>query len=361
MNRHEIVLLQEARGDPALTITLPTHRTSPENRQDTVRVKNLVDQAVNQVLEQYNKREVDQLVSQLETLVANIDFRYTLDGLALFVHRGFARAYKLPFTLNERVIVAETFFTRDLVFALNRTPRYWTLALSEKPTRLYEGTRDTLIEIEEEGFPMVHEGPGGEQSLPGGFGVKKSAYRDERHRQFFRKIDSALRVFLLDDPLPLIITGVDRFLSFFNEVSEHKNFIAGTLMGSYDKTSPHDLGKMVWPLAKDYFAQQRQEVLQDLDRAVGERKFASTIGEVWRMANQGRGRLLLVEEDYHYAAKLDASGTHLFPADDPAEEGYIADAVDEVVKIVLDKQGLVVFVENNQLETHQRIALILRF
>ena len=28
---------------------------------------------------------------------------------------------------------------------MNRTPRYWAL-VSEKPTRLYEGTRDVLIE-----------------------------------------------------------------------------------------------------------------------------------------------------------------------------------------------------------------------
>ena len=76
---------------------------------------------------------------------------------------------------------------------MNRTPRYWVLALSEKPTRLYEATRDDLIEIQDGGFPITHEGPGGEQPLLGGFGIKKSAYRDEYHRKFFRQIDAALK------------------------------------------------------------------------------------------------------------------------------------------------------------------------
>ena len=45
MNRHDIHLLQKIKGSPAVTITLPTHRTAPDNRQDPIRVKNLVKQA----------------------------------------------------------------------------------------------------------------------------------------------------------------------------------------------------------------------------------------------------------------------------------------------------------------------------
>ena len=37
------------------------------------------------------------------------------------------------------------------------------------------------------------------------------------------------------------------------------------------------------------------------------------------------------------------------------------DAVDEIIEMVLRKQGNVVFVDNGALETHSRIALILRY
>lgn len=361
MNRHEIHLLQQISGYPALTITLPTHRTSPDNRQDPIRVKNLIDQAANRLLTEFSKRDIAPLLDRLEKLAREIDYRYTLDGLALFVNRDFARAVYLPFTLKERVHVGDTFLTRDLVFAMNRTPRYWVLVLSEKPTRLYEATRDDLIEIQDGGFPITHEGPGGEQSLPGGFGIKKSAYRDEYHRKFFRQIDAALKPFLTDDPLPLAVVGVDRFLAFFKEVTDYKDSLITTLQGSHDKTSPHELGKLIWPLVKDALAEQRQQVLSELDKAVGERKTASTIGEVWRMAKQGRGHLLLVEEDFHFPGKVDGTGRHLTPADDVNSPDVLDDAVDEIIETVLSKQGRVIFFENGQLETHQRIALILRY
>ncbi len=361
MNRHDVRLLQQLRGYPALTITLPTHRTAPDNRQDPIRVKNLVTQATERLLGEFSKRELKLLLDRLEGLVSAIDYRHTLDGLALFVNRDVAQAFYLPFTLPERVVVDETFATRDLVLALNRTPRYWVLALSEQPTRLFEGVREALTEIKEEGFPLTHEGPGGALPLPGGFGVKQSAHRDERHRQFFRQVDAALKPFLADDPLPVVLVGVDRYLAFFQEVTAHREAILTTLTGSHDKTSAHELGKLVWPLVEANMRRKQQQVLAELDRAVSERKYASTIGEVWRLALEGRGRLLVVEEGFHFPARVDPTGLHLTPADDPTAPDVIDDAVDEVIEFVLDRQGQVAFVDDGQLAQHQRIALILRY
>lgn len=356
----DVRLLQQVTGHPCLTITLPTHRTAPENQQDSLRLKNLVKEAANRLVSEFGKREVEALLKRLDNLTGTIDFRFMLDGLALFVTQDFARAFRLPFQIKEKVVIGETFFTRDLVYALNHSTRYWVLVLSEKPTRLYEGANHDLTEIEAGGFPMIHEGPGGEAPLPGGFGVNKSAHRDERHRQFFRKVDEALKPFLAADPLPLIVVGVDRFLAFFNEVSTHTKAVIGTVAGSHDKTSPHELGKLVQPLVDQHRDEKRLEALEQLDRAVSERKFVSTIGEVWRMSQEGRGDLLLVEEDFHYPGRLDENGT-LVPADDPSAPDAMEDAVDDVIETVLNKQGRVVFVENGKLEKHGRIAMILRF
>jgi hypothetical protein len=361
MNRHEILKLQYNSAYPSLSITLPTHRTSPGNRQDKIRLRNLTKQATQQLLGEFSRREIEPLLSRLEDLAGDVNFRYTLDGLALFANQEFSARYYLPFTLPERVMVGDSFLTRDLVFAMNRMPRYWVLVLSEKPTRLFEANRDTLVEVREGGFPIVHEGPGGELSLPGGFGVRKSAYRDERHRQFFRTVDNALKPFLSEDPLPLIVLGVNRFLAFFREVSAHNDFILDTLNGSHDKTSPPRLAKLVWPKVEAGLAEKRKQYLVELDRAAGEQKIASSIGEVWRMANEGRGRLLLVEQDFHFSGWLDESGLELMPADGPAAPDVIPDAVDDIIQTVLSKQGQVVFTENGELEAHQRIALVLRY
>ena len=167
MNRQDILALEALRGYPCLTITLPTHRTSPDNRQDPIRLKNLGREVAERLTAELGKREVEAVLRSLDELVETIDHAQNLDGLALFVSADLARAERLPFTLAERVVVDESFFTRDLLFAMNRSPRYWVLALSEQPTRLFEASRDSLEELTAGSlFPMTHGGKAARKACP---------------------------------------------------------------------------------------------------------------------------------------------------------------------------------------------------
>ncbi|MGH2478796.1 MAG: hypothetical protein ACRDHW_03970 [Ktedonobacteraceae bacterium] len=361
MNQHDIRLLQNMQDYPAISLLIPTHRTSPDNNQDPIRVKNLVTEAKNRLSQEFSWREVDPLLSNLDKIVSQIDYPRALDGLALFASQQGAHAFVLPFQPRERVAIDETFATRDLVMALHHLQRYWVLVLSEKPTRLYEGTGETLIEAREEGFPLVHRGPGGETALPGGYGISRSAARDEHQRQFFRQVDTSFGRIFADDSLPLVVVGVDRYLAFFQELSQHTRHLVATLKGSHGDTPPHELAQLVWPLMREYQDRRRQQTLEELAVAVSAQKYVSTVGEVWRLANEGRGRILVVEEDFHYPARVDESGIQVSPASDATAPGVIDDIVDEIIEVVLAKGGEVRFVADGSLQEHQRIALILRY
>jgi len=361
MNRSDLRQLQGVNEYPSLSILLPTHRTAPDNQQDPIRVKNLVAEAKNRLLGEFSQREMEPLFTKLDGLVEGLDYEHLLDGLALYVNKEIVQSFVVPFTLTERVVIDPTFATRDLVFAMNRTPRYRVLALSEKDTRLFEGAGATLEEIQGGGFPIRHEGAGGATRLPGGQGVNTSAQRDEAHRDFFRAADEKFGKLQAEDKLPLVVAGVERYLAFFREVSRHTADIAGTLEGNYDKTSEHDLAKLVWPILETSMAARRAQALERLDAAVGAQKYSSSIGEVWRMAKEGRGDTLLVEQDFHYPARVDETGMILSPAEDATAPDVIDDAVYEVIEEVMAKGGGVVFVDNGALAQHQRIALILRY
>lgn len=362
MNRHDILALARIDHYPSLTITLPTHRTSPDNRQDPIRLKNLVVQAAGRLVDEFGKRGAEPVLRPLERLAESIAHQDNLDGLALFVNADLAHVQRMPFTLPERVVVDTTFFVRDLIYAYNRSPHYYLLALSEQATRLFLAFRDDLEEQRDGSpFPMVHTGPGGEQSLPNDPRFAVSQYRDEHHRIFFRNVDQALGTYMAAEPLPLAVVGVDRYLAFFREVSSHSEQIVATLAGNHDATSAHELGKLVWPLVQESLAGRRSAIFAQLEAAVGGQRCSSTLGEVWRFAHEGRGAVLVVEEGYHEPATVDGNGRLLLSpgaADGPAA---LDDAVDEVITTVLDKGGRVVFVDDGSLDAHGRIALILRY
>jgi len=363
MTRRDIQQLHAVRDFPAVTIYAPTHRSYPDNQQDPVRVRNLVREARERLAREADGAVADEIGQALEDLAETIDFQHTLDGLALFVGGGVAAVHQIPFHVEPRVIVDETFATRDLVYALNRSPRYRVLSLSEKPTRLYEGMHTHLEERTDNRFPLANEGPEGTGPVKG-TPRGNSALRDERHRQFFREVSRRLAEVHAADPLPLVLVGIDRYQAFFREVAKgapHGDAIITTLSGSHDRTPAHELGQKVWPQVLDRVETRKAERLDELEAAVGAGRSASGLEQVWRAARENRGALLLVERDFAREARVAEDGMSL--SLDAGEGGvsHLDDAVGEVVETVFAQGGEVAFVEPGALARHQRIALILRY
>jgi hypothetical protein len=93
---------------------------------------------------------------------------------------------------------------------------------------------------------------------------------------------------------------------------------------------------------------------------VSNQKVVSTLEGVWQLAQEGRGKLLLVEKNYHVPAVLTDTG-HLQIVDQPGGTDVMDDAVDEIIEVVLGKGGNVAIVDDGTLTHHQQIALILRY
>lgn len=359
MKQTELTFLQSRRDVPAVSILMPTHRTHPDNQQDPIRLRNLIADATRQLSDRFPKPEANSVIGRLNALAEQVDYRTTLDGLALFVSQEVTGKFYLPFVLQERVSVGEGFITRDLVFAFNRTPRYWVLVLSDIATRLYEGTRENLVEITEGGFPVQREGPGVTEPMPGGFGIRRSAYRDEYDRQFLRLVDAALHPLITDDPLPLIVLGVETDQVIFSDISRHTNLVVGKIMGSYEKTPPHELVHLTWPIMSAHLVALRDEVLNQLGQAVGARQYDSGLQMVWKATQEGRVATMIVEQDYRAPARIDSAHQQLLFIEQPST-GDMEDAVNDLIELVMAKGGRVVFVEKDTLKKYQRVAAILR-
>jgi len=358
--RSELLRLQAHQDYPSLSLLAPTHRTAPANQKDRIVVKNLAAEGLLRLQGEFKKREVAALVQNLNRLIDRVDWKHSLDGLALFASREVATAVQLPFRPKARVLIDETFATRDLVYSLNRSPRYRVLVLTEKPARLFDAWTNVLTEYTAKPFPMIHKGPGGASRLPGGKGINRSAVRDESHRQFFRQVDDALAAIQKKDDVPLVVVGVDRYLAFYQEVTKDPDAIVGLVAGSHDDPNPTALGKLVWPVFKSGATLRRTRALVRLSEAVSVNRHASGIDQVWRAAFDKRCQTLLVETGFEYPADLDPQGDRLLPYSGRGAAA-LDDAVDEVIERVIAAGGEVFFYDPGVLDLHQRIAAVLRY
>jgi hypothetical protein len=358
MNRADVEKLQQTHATPAVSILAPTHRHDPGSSEDSIRLRSLVHRARDRLLGTYPKRDVAPVIDQLEDAVTGLDLNHPLDAVALFATRDTTHVFKLPFPVHEQVVVDETFATRDLVRGLARTPRYRVLALAEKPARLFEATGEALVEVRTGGFPIQVEGGRGEPLESGGYPVHTS-HSDEQHRHFFRRVDRALGVASAEEPLPVFVVGVERDLSYFDEVTQHRHSIAARIPGGHERTPSAGLATVVAPAVRRYFDERRSAVLARLIEGIGTQRTALGIDAVWRAAHEGRGDTLLVEEDY-FAGPSRPVGGRLQPATtDDAD--VLDDPVDEIVEAVLAHHGEVVFMERHALAEYGRIGLITRY
>jgi hypothetical protein len=362
LNRQELKELQSHRSSPSVSIYAQTHRHHPDNQQDAVRVRNLVRKARERLERESDDHAAGREVADvLDSLVETIDHEHALDTVVIFASREIAEVHYLPFRLPDEVVIDSNFATRNLVYALNRTPRYRVLLLSEKPTRVLAGQGDALEERIDRRFPVTNEGPDGSGAVKGTpHGV--SSVRDERHREFFREVARRFSEVHAAEPLPIVLAGITRYQSFFREVARDlQPHVIGTLDGSFDKTPVHEVAERSWPRVLEWVEAQKQRRLEELAQAVGSGRSASGLEPVWRAAHEGRGAVLLVETDYRERATRTEDGQGIRVGGSESGGAVMDDAVDEIVEVVLARGGEVAFVPAGSLDEHQRIALILRY
>ena len=371
MDKKQIVELQAQRGNPSVSITLPVYYSSPTDLQQTeIRLKNQLAQTEERLLKNHEAREISPLMNRLHALADSVDKHRRAGGIAIFANPDFGRVMYLATPLEERVIIDDNFATREIVRALLTSPRYRVLSLTEESAQLYEGRRDRLHAVEKAPFPLTRGIEGVETVLTSTYGVEVSELQKAEGRDFFERVEKALKEISDHDPLPLALVGVERTLALFDTAvaghADEKFNIVARMHGNYEKVGLAELESKLWPLVQPALNGARERAKARLEEAVGVDKAAFGLAKTWEHANTGRVDTLLVERDYHQSARTVESempfGT-LEPCDDcdKTEPNVLPDAVDEIIELVMKNSGDVVFVDPDELEEPGHIAAILRY
>lgn len=349
----QLRVLQAVRDNPAVTVLWTVPAAGSPSPLDPL----LVEVADRLRLE-VDDEEVAARLEDLRRLAGEVADDRGQRAVALFACRSHRAASRLPEPVRDRVVVDETFATRDVVRAVHRSPEYLVLLLTEPDARLYEGRGRIHREVVTGGFPFTAatlDGIGRDRRHDPGVS------RDRHLDDLTRAVDRCLSDSGHDD-WPIVAVGGRERLAKYAARSRHQSRIIGTVAhGRTDRAGPGRLGDLVWPVIEDWLADQAETAMHEIDRAIGAKRLSAGIDEVWPLAQEGRGRLLVVEQSFEYPAYLAPDGEVLEPADDPAAPGVLDDAVDEVIEHVLVHDGRVTFVPDGALADRGRVALTLRY
>ncbi len=362
---------------PSLSIFFPVNTDDVKFQYKLDRV---VAEARSKLNEVEDREKAKQVEEKLKTLMADPNNMVSgCRGMGVFVSPSIAETVCLPFTIDQNVVLDETFHIRDLVFALNRLEEYLVLSLSEKKILTLRGSSDQLSVIQIPDMPLniselgeytddrryAGNSANGTNHGPGDSFIHTGMQEDdtEKLRYYIVKIDQALTKFFQHEGqgLRLVLTGVDKKLGYFNKFSKNTDKIIGTVVGNYDHLPSQELGKLAWEAVQEKFSEEKEAVLDQLQNAIGQHLYVSGIQEVWKAAVEGRVRTLVVEQGYQCKAVLKDDGYTIELNTDNAQAPVKEDAVDDLIELVMSKGGNVVFADNGKLEGHQQLAAITRY
>jgi hypothetical protein len=278
---------------------------------------------------------------------------------------------QFPFPVEEKVMVGDSFEIRDLLYKQDYGLPYLALSVTKKGIRLFHGSWKELEEITDEHFPVKYEEeytynpPSRSTSYAGQAHVKdferdKTVLEEIRYKDFYRKTDALLGNYRTANN-PVILLGGEEELAWYENVTDHKKYIVGKVHGNYDHLSLTGLAGITWPVIYDHLQQERRKLMDEFIEKTGWEKAISGIRESWHAASQGRALQLLVEKDYRVPGFVGKDDNQLY-LDAPAVLHHIiTDAVDDLIEMVLEKNGRVTFVDNDMLKDYNRIALITRY
>lgn len=200
--------LRATRPYPALSLTMPTHRRAPDNTQDAVRLRNLVAEAGHRLDAdpRVSSEARDAVKAQLDRAAADIDPRRALESLVVLADADEYQIWQVPRTAPERVVLSDSYLTRNLVAAKAGARLFWVLSFSADHAALWSGTNESLRAVKDHGFPLSPPHQNFDPERQARSGDAPSIYTDEDTRTFFRTVDDTLRGVLAAEPRPLFLS-----------------------------------------------------------------------------------------------------------------------------------------------------------
>lgn len=384
--RSDLFALVDAQPVPAaVSIFMPTHILGRETRQDPVRLKNLVSQALEKL------KSTGQPPAQAEALLAPAAqladdhgfWQHQDHGLALFLGAGDMRVYKAPLALEERVVVGKGFHVRPLLPLLAGDGSFLVLTITADDVHLFRASRFALSEEDSPGLPRSLEQVKGEADYEnplmaqpigrprvGTLDVSKSQvqgtspedWRKERLVEYIRRIAWGLRDQLASDPVPVpVVVAADAEITgHFQKLNTLGSRLAGTVEINPDALNTGQLHEAAYNVVLPRLEQDRQDALQRFAALLGRGDVhaARSLEDVARAAREGRVDVLFVAQGASVWQRLDETTGQLSPQGQP-EEGQ--DLLDVMTAGTLRNGGAVYALSAVEMPEGLPAAALLRY
>lgn len=393
--RNELQLLMEEQGSPCVSIYLPMYRAFPDTQQNPVRLKNLLREAEERLVEDgLRGEEAREILKPAQLLLDDAVFwQYPSDGLAVFCARDVFRVYRMPLRFEQLVVVADRFHLKPLLTLFTNNGQFFVLALSQNEIRLLQGTQHSVTQVELEDVPSslaealkyddpeqqlqlhtgtqgasfpsgggVHgaygPGPRGEAAIFHGTGAGDPDKKNDILR-YFQQIDRGLQDLFRNRRAPLVLAGVEYLFPIYRQANSYAHLLDEGVTGNPEELSPAELHERAWSIVAPHLLQDQAATVELYRQLTGTGRTSNAVAEILPAAYYGRVDTLLVAVGVQQWGSFDpgTGEVHLHTQEEPGDQ----DLLDLAAFYTVLNSGTVYATEPDQVPDHALLAAVFRY
>ena len=356
----EEALIETEQMTPCVSLIISTDKSYPHYKLDEARMKSLLKKLEKDLVDQFPEKEVQEVQKKLHKLISEVDHKHLSKALAIYASPTIEKIVYLPFSAEERYIIDSSFEVRDLLYSASYSVDYLVLLIDNHNPEIYYGYNSVLVKSN------ISDMPDGIEDMKRDYPTRVANFTDIDDfneinlDKLLRKIDYTLSDSIYDLEVPVIVCGVKRAIGHFKKITKNAEHIIDYVEGNYNHNSTEEIYKAIEGSLLEKRETDQQEILDDLEEAMSNKRCVFGIANVWTAAQERKGGLLVVEKDYACKAKIGSDKYDLILDDLDIDEPYVTlkDAVDDIIELVVKSRGDIVFVNNGKLEEFNKIALI---
>lgn len=364
--------------EPCVSLYQPTHRHSPENKQDLILYKKLLSETEKLLNKKYPQADVKKLTEPMKALKDDWHFWENAgDGLCVLSDVEKCMVYRLMEPVKESVTVSDAFHLRPLIKFFQTDDRYILLALSRSKFTLYQGSKYDIKEIElpEGTFKTISEVLGEDFTQPylthgsyggaGGLAMfhghgDKNAEIDKDTVKFFNYVDKFVyENFSKNSTLPLILYALTEHHGEFRKLSKNPNLLKEGIKHSDNSIDLRKLNKLAWEVMEPIYFKRHQDWIDRYRKLKVNSLGENHLEKIIKAACENRIEAVLIEADRVIPGKVDYEKCEFIPGD--IEMPGYDDVLEEIAELVYKGGGEVIILPKDKMPSRNGLAAIFRY
>lgn len=374
ITREDILNLANKEREVCISIYLPTHEKGEEVQQDPIRLKNLLNEAAEQLKSNNLKdTEIEELLDEpRELLDKPLFWQHNDKGLALFISEDEFKYYRIPHSFKERVMVDDHFLITPLVPMISLEGTFCILALSQKKIRLLKCTRASVEEIELENSPssmeefkkydvyqksMAQSGSRQKQSMFHGWG--DAALEQNEIENYLKTIENEVTSILRKRNDPLLLAGIDEAVAIYKNVNHYSRLMDNAILGNPDPKSNEEVKDEGWKEIESYFLKDMYDDMDRYGNLLGSDRQSDNLTKIVEAAYYGKIESLFVPIGEHSWGWFDMERDVVHHSAEPQNGEH--DLINMAAIKTLTQSGNVYALDKDDMPNGTSIAAIFRY